>query len=113
MADANGARTTRSGAPNRTTPEMVLEAVKLVKQGKIATLGKLYARDIPFFGARGFLRHDIPGTPTGGPFGSNRLVFHDELVTTEIGQVGTQFDGPGHIGVRTSKGDHLLQRPRA
>ena len=23
----------------------------------------------------------------------------------EIGQVGTQFDGPGHIGVRTSKGD--------
>jgi len=92
------------GAPNRTTPEIVLEAVKLVKQGKTATLGKLYARDIPFFGARGW-RLNIPGTPTGGPFGSNGLVFHDELVTTEIGQVGTQFDGPGHIGVRTSQGD--------
>ncbi|MGH6896120.1 MAG: cyclase family protein [Geminicoccaceae bacterium] len=92
------------GAPNRTTPEMVLEAVQLVKQGKTATLGKLYAHDIPFFGARGF-RLNIPGTPTGGPFGSNGLVFHDELVTTEIGQVGTQFDGPGHIGVRTSQGD--------
>jgi kynurenine formamidase len=92
------------GAPNRTTPEMVLEAVQLVKQGKTATLGKFYARDIPFFGARGF-RLNIPGTPTGGPFGSNGLVFHDELVTAEIGQVGTQFDGPGHIGVRTSKGD--------
>jgi hypothetical protein len=36
------------GAPNRTTPEMVLEAVQLVKQGKTATLGKFYARDIPF-----------------------------------------------------------------
>lgn len=36
-------------APNRTTPELVLEAVGLVKQGKAATLGKLYARDIPFF----------------------------------------------------------------
>jgi kynurenine formamidase len=94
----------KAGAVNRTTPEMVLEAVQLVKQGKTATLGKLYASDIPFFGARGFLLK-IPGTPTGGPFGSNQLVFHDELVTAEIGQVGTQFDGPGHIGVRTSKGD--------
>ena len=26
------------------------------------------------------------------------------IVTTEIGQIGTQFDGPGHIGVNTSKG---------
>ena len=46
----------------------------------------------------------IPGTPTGGPFGKNALVYHDELVTTEIGQIQTQFDGPGHIGVNTSKG---------
>jgi hypothetical protein len=62
------------GAPNRTTPEIVLEAVGLVKQGKTATLGKYYASDIPFFGARGWLLK-IPGTPTGGPFGSNGLVF--------------------------------------
>ena len=92
------------GAPNRTTPEMVLKAVKLVKQGKVATLGKLYASDIPFFGPR-MWHMTIPGTPTGGVFGNNALVFHDELLTTQIGQVGTQFDGPGHIGVRTSKGD--------
>jgi kynurenine formamidase len=92
------------GAPNRTTPEMVLKAVGLVTQGKTATLGKLYARDIPFFGARGW-RLNIPGTPTGGPFGVNGVVFHDELVTTELGQVGTQFDGPGHIGIHTSDGD--------
>jgi kynurenine formamidase len=92
------------GSPNRTTSEMVLNAVKLVKQGKTATLGKLYAPDIPFFGPR-MWHISIPGTPTGGPFGSNGLVFHDELVTTQLGQVGTQFDGPGHIGIRTSQGD--------
>src|SRR2546422_4667007 len=46
----------------------------------------------------------IPGTPTGGPFGKNALISHDELVTTEIGQIQTQFDGPGHIGVNTSNG---------
>src|ERR687896_1742444 len=88
----------KAGSVNRTTPEMVMKAVGLVKQGKTATLGKYYASDIPFFGARGFSLH-IPGTPTGGPFGSNGMVFHDELITAEIGQVGTQFDGPGHLGV--------------
>ena len=42
----------------------------------------------------------IPGTPTGGPFGANKIVWHDEFVSTQIGQVGTQFDGLGHIGVQ-------------
>lgn len=94
----------RLGAPNRTTPDIVLKAIQLVKQGKTATLGKLYASDVPLFGPRSWSL-TIPGTPTGGPFGKNALVYHDELVTTEIGQVSTQFDGPGHIGVHTSKGN--------
>src|SRR5918995_4792075 len=50
----------KAGSVNRTTPEMVLEAVQLGEQGKTATLGKLYAHDIPFFGVRGF-RLNIPG----------------------------------------------------
>src|SRR5688572_11679023 len=29
---------------------------------------------------------------------------HRQGRTPEIGQIGTQFDGPGHIGVNTSKG---------
>src|SRR6266403_5550950 len=93
----------KAGSVNRTTPAMVMKAMRLVKQGKVATLGKLYHSSIPAFGARSWTM-SIPGTPTGGPFGKNALVYHDELVTTEIGQIGTQFDGPGHIGVNTSKG---------
>ncbi len=91
------------GAVNRTTAAMVLKAVKLVKQGKVATLGKVYQQDAPFFGSRGW-RMTIPGLPTGGPLGPQELVYNDEYLATEIGQVGTQFDGPGHIGIITSKG---------
>jgi kynurenine formamidase len=93
----------KAGAVNRTTPELVLKAVKLVKKGKVATLGKIYAHDAPAFGSRGW-RLTIPGVPTGGPFGGQKLVYNDEYVATELGQIGTQFDGPGHIGVTTSRG---------
>lgn len=92
-----------AGSVNRTNPEMVLKAVGLVKQGKVATLGKIYAGDAPAFGSRGW-RLTIPGLPTGGPFGPQKLMYNDEYLSTEIGQIGTQFDGPGHIGVKTSKG---------
>ncbi len=94
------------GALNRLTPAMVLKAVGLVKQGKIATLGKVYQQDAPAFGSRGW-RLTIPGNPTGGPFGSQELVYNDDYLATEIGQIGTQFDGPGHIGVITSKGHYF------
>src|ERR687888_448312 len=96
----------KAGAVHRTTPAMVLKALRLVKQGKVATLGKLYHSSIPAFGARSW-NMTIPGTPTGGPFGKNALVYHDEFVATELGQIGTQFDGPGHIGVHTSKGNFM------
>ncbi len=92
-----------AGSVNRTTPALVLSAVKLVKQGKVATLGKVYQQDAPAFGSRGW-RMMIPGLPTGGPFGPQELMYNDEYLATEIGQIGTQFDGPGHIGVNTSKG---------
>ncbi|WP_230198456.1 cyclase family protein [Luminiphilus syltensis] len=94
----------RIGAVNRTTPKTVLDAVALVKQGKVATLGKVYQSDMPLFGQRQW-ELSIPGFPTYEGIGSMEAVGNDELLTAEIGQVGTQFDGPGHIGVRTSKGD--------
>ena len=96
----------KAGSVNWTTPEIVLNAVKLVKQGKVATLGKVYQQDAPAFGSRGW-RMTIPGLPTGGPFGEQEMVYNDEYLSTEIGQIGTQFDGPAHIGVVTSKGEYF------
>ena len=37
---------------------------------------------------------------TGGPNGQNKGVHMEEMFSGEIGQIGTQLDGLGHIGVR-------------
>jgi kynurenine formamidase len=97
----------RAGSANHTKNSANIQrALATVKQNKAITIGKYYHREAPAFGPRGW-QMSIPGTPTGGPFGNNALVYHDELVTTEIGQIQTQFDGPGHIGVNTSKGPFM------
>ena len=65
---------------------------------------------MPLYGTRSF-SVIIPGAPTGGPFGSNRLVYHDEFVAGQIGQVGTQFDGLGHVGFQRGRdGDRAEMR---
>ncbi|MBI3411073.1 MAG: cyclase family protein [Planctomycetes bacterium] len=94
------------GAANRITPERVVAASKLIKEGKIYSLGHVYEQDMPLYGKRHFSL-TIPGSPTGGPFGKNRLVYHDEMFSGEIGQIGTQLDGLGHIGVRMGGDDYF------
>jgi kynurenine formamidase len=82
-----------------TKPEVVKRGLAEARQGKVYRLGHNYTADMPLFGTRKFVIR-IPGSPTGGPFGANKTVYNDEFVATEIGQVGTQFDGLGHIGVQ-------------
>ena len=67
------------------------------------TLGMPYSNHMPLVPGRTFAL-SIPGGPTHGPLnwpGDNfDMTFMDELVTAEIGQVGTQFDGLGHPMIR-------------
>ncbi len=88
-----------AGSTNWITPQKVLDSAKLIKTGKIYKIGRTYETGMPLFGARAFSLR-IPGGPTGGPFGKNKLIYNDEYLATEIGQVGTQFDGLGHIGIQ-------------
>jgi len=81
-----------------TRPEVIQRALAEARTGKVYRLARPYTSDMPAFGERKFVLR-IPGGPTGGPFGANVLVYNDEFVATEIGQIGTQFDGLGHIGV--------------
>jgi kynurenine formamidase len=84
------------GAANRITAEKVLEAKSLITRGTVYQLGHVYESSMPLLGPRHF---SLKIPQTYGPLGSNRTMYHDEIVSAEIGQVGTQFDGLGHIGV--------------
>jgi kynurenine formamidase len=84
------------GAANRITAAKVLEAKSLISKGTVYQVGRVYETGMPMFGTRHFsLRvpqaFKIPG--------SNDAVYHDEIVSGELGQIGTQFDGLGHLGI--------------
>ena len=68
-----------------------------MKTGKVVELGYVYERGMPLIGNRSY-NIFIPSFPTPGLFNGGNIVFNDEYVAAEIGQVGTQFDGPGHVG---------------
>jgi hypothetical protein len=93
-----------AGGSNWITPDKVLKAVALVKTGRIVELGHVYERGMPLNGSRSFNLF-IPSFPTHGPLLDRGVVFNDEFVAAEIGQVGTQFDGPGHVGQRMKMAD--------
>lgn len=94
------------GAANRITPERVSAAARLIRDGRIYQLGRVYEHGMPIPGKRHFSL-TIPGLPTGPPTGKNQMVSNDELFSGEIGQVGTQFDGLGHVGIRLHGEDYF------
>lgn len=93
----------RAGGSNWITPEKVLSALRLARTGRVYELGQVYEAGMPLFGQRTYTL-TIPA-PDGDAWGRNRLVGNDEMITGELGQVGTQFDGPGHIGTRLRMAD--------
>ena len=84
------------GAANRITPAKVLEAKNLITRGQTYQMGRVYESGMPIFGTRHFSLR-IP--KMFGPNGTNEMYYHDEVVSGELGQVGTQFDGLGHVGI--------------
>jgi kynurenine formamidase len=81
------------GSANLMSPESVLNAVKLMRTGEVIEIGHVLSPSMPFFGTRRFDVH-IKRTFMNQP--SNRRGSNEEIVITEIGQVGTQFDGFAH-----------------
>jgi kynurenine formamidase len=84
------------GAANRLTPAKVLEAKTLITKGTVYQLGHVYEPGMPMFGTR----HYSLRIPQAFKMpGKNEAVYHDEIISGELGQIGTQFDGLGHLGI--------------
>lgn len=80
------------GSANHMGAATVLRATQLIRQGEVVELGHVLHGSMPL-GNRHFDLYPKPTTmnPQGNRRGSN-----EELVVTELGQVGTQFDGFTH-----------------
>jgi len=81
------------GAANHMKPETVLRAAKLIRTGEVFELGRVLSAAMPFVGTRRFDVHLKRTVMNPEP---NRRGSNEELVVSEIGQVGTQFDALPH-----------------
>jgi len=81
------------GSGNHMKAESVLKATRLIRTGEVIELGHVLNANMPFFGTR---RFDVHTKRTFMNQFSNRRGSNEELVISEIGQVGTQFDGFAH-----------------
>ena len=85
--------TDQRGAGNHMKPETVLRAARLIRTGEVFELGRVLKADMPFSVGRRFVMDTKRPTLTTG---ANRRGSNEEIVTSEIGQVGVQFDGFAH-----------------
>jgi len=81
------------GSGNHMKPASVLRATQLIKTGEVIEIAHVMNTAMPFFGTR---RFDVHVKRTFMNDFSNRRGSNEELVISEIGQVGTQFDGFAH-----------------
>lgn len=80
------------GSGNLMKPELALKAAKLIRTGEVFTLGFHLSAALPLIGSRRFDLHMKRSTATDpGTRGEN-----EEIVITELGQVGTQLDAFAH-----------------
>jgi len=86
------------GSANHMGPASVLRATQLIGRGEVVELGHVLHESIPL-GARHF---ELYPKPTAMNSQSNRRGSNEELVVTELGQVGTQLDGFSHQSIGNS-----------
>src|SRR5947209_12521119 len=88
-----GAGDERGSGNHMRNPETVLRGARLIKTGEVIELGHVLGPGMAFFGTRIFNLHP---KRTFMNTGRNTRGSNEEVVTSEIGQVGTQFDGFAH-----------------
>src|SRR5438093_1415774 len=88
-----GAGDERGSGNHMKNPEVVLRGARLIKTGEVIELSHVLGPGMAFSGTRIFNLHT---KRTFMNTGRNTRGSNEEVVTSEIGQVGTQFDGFAH-----------------
>ena len=83
------------GSMNLQNAEAVKKATALIKAGEVIELAHVLNDKMPFFGTR---RFDVHTKRTFFNQPANKRSSNEEIVISEIGQVGTQLDGFAHQG---------------
>jgi len=81
------------GSGNHQKPAAVMKAIGLIKTGEMIELAHVLNDKMPFSGTR---RFDVHVKRTFMNPQANKRGSNEELVVSEIGQVGTQLDGFAH-----------------
>jgi kynurenine formamidase len=88
------------GAVNYLTPQLALQAAKLVKTGKVYSLGITVNTTTPAYPPRTCSIYIVQPGQTGAAdgMGPTHTTYNDDILNCWNG-IGTQLDGLGHIGV--------------
>ena len=88
------------GAANYMTPALALQASKLIKTGKVYSLGITVNTTTPAYPPRTCSIYIVQPGQTGSAdgLGPTHTTYNDDILNCWTG-IGTQIDGLGHIGV--------------
>lgn len=88
------------GAANYLTPAIAVQAARLVKTGKVYSLGITVSTTTPAYPPRTCSIYIVQPGQTGSAegLGPTRTTYNDDILNCWNG-IGTQLDGLGHIGV--------------
>ncbi len=88
------------GAANYLTPAVALQASKLIKTGKVYSLGITVSTTTPAYPPRTCSIYIVQPGQTGSAegLGHTHTTYNDDILNCWTG-IGTQLDGLGHIGV--------------
>jgi kynurenine formamidase len=87
------------GAGNHMKPATVLRAAQLIKTGEAIELAHELSAAMPLQATR---QYNVHTKRTVMNQQSNRRGSNEELLTSEVGQIGTQFDGFAHQSIEYS-----------
>jgi kynurenine formamidase len=98
------------GALNRLSPATTLAAAALITTGAVYDMGRVFEEDMPLFALTPKERKytlTVPGAPSWGPLGENKLVWNEDHISGHLTQDGTQFDALSHMGTDLGRGGDL------